>query len=312
MRIIDRTIPNKILITLGLIWLLVGCGANTADTTSTASGTKPTVVPLIRSGGSANVAQVSSMWAATPTSMASTSQNTPADDGKHLQQNLMNLLTATPTSPATATPEPTPTLQPGEAATPTPVLYREVVIYDDELNANWTLENSQNVNFDALSTDHWFETLDKETELDSGAVSVAVKPDGEWNKLYFTVRADAIEAYPRDEVQGVNIWLNSGNNYLSNDGLVVAIVGSNDKTYWLSDDKSVLTRETSYFPEIPLYDLGVQARMPPNSWVSATLWMDQLRFGPDYIHVTGIYINNKYSLQSPFYIDKVTLLLSPQ
>lgn len=252
------------------------------------------------------------MWAATPTSIASTGQNSPADDGKQLQQNLMNLLTATPTSPATATPEPTPALEPGETATPTPVLYREVVIYDDELNTNWTLENSQNVKFDALSTDHWFETLDAKNDLDSGAVSLAVRPDGEWNKLYFTVDADAIDAYPRDEVQGVNIWLNSGNNYLSNDGLVVAIVGSNDKPYWVSDDKSVLTRETSYFPEIPLYDLGVQARMPPNTWVSATLWMDQLRFGPDYIHVTGIYINNKYSLQSPFYIDKVTLLLSPK
>lgn len=312
-------IHKKTFALISICWLLMGCVANASEASPAAAKPKPTVVPLIGSGDRSNAPQLSSLWSPTATSGTQAAQLR-LNQNTLSPQSVDNILTPTP-SP---TPLPSPTTIPEisseasvveaeETVITTIDAHEEVVIYDDELDPNWTLEYSENVDFDPLSTTRWFEMMQDETGLNSGAVSLSVTPKNEWNKLYLTLHADSSVAYHRDQVQAVSLWFNTGNNYLSSDALVVAFVGSNEETYWFPNDKSVLTRETSYYPEIPLYDLGVNVNsLPPNTWINATLWMDQVRFGPEYIHVTGIYIANKHTLQSAFYIDKVALLLATQ
>lgn len=194
--------------------------------------------------------------------------------------------------------------------TPTP-LYREFYLYQDELAPGWSLAHSENLQFDPLDTSRWFEVMDPQSRLDAGAVAIKITPvERSWGTLYFTLEAGNATAYRRDDVQGVSFWLNSGNNYLSNDALVATIVGSNEGASWRADDTSALT-EMGYFPEIPLYDLAVNDTIPPHTWVKVILSMDRLLFGPEYQYVTGLYLKTKSFQSSPFYIDNVALLLVP-
>ncbi len=194
--------------------------------------------------------------------------------------------------------------------TPTP-LYRELYLYQDELAAGWSLAHSENLQFDPLDTAHWFEVMDPQSTLDAGAVAIKITPvERSWGTLYFTLESSDGTGYLRDNVQGISFWLNSGNNYLSNDALVATIVGSNESTSWQADDTSALT-EVGYFPEIPLYDLAVNDTIPPHTWVKVILSMDRLLFGPEYRYVTGLYLKTKSFQSSPFYIDNVALLLAP-
>jgi len=194
--------------------------------------------------------------------------------------------------------------------TPTP-LYRELYLYQDELAPGWSLARSENLQFDPIDTSRWFEVMEPQGALDAGAVSIKITPvERSWGTLYFTLEANGTTGYLRDEVQGFSFWINSGNNYLSNDALVATIVGSNEQRSWQADDTSALT-EVGYFPEIPLYDLAVNDTIPPHTWVKVILSMDRLLFGPDYRYVTGLYLKTKSFQSSPFYIDNVALLLAP-
>lgn len=213
-------------------------------------------------------------------------------------------------------PTPTPTLRPivtaaptMPVATPTPA-YREVVIYDEEVAPGWTVGYSEQVMLDPQDTTHWFEALDRAAAVDAGAVSMLVTPEEGWGTIRFTLEPDAAVSYPREQVQGVSFWINSNNSFMSNDALVVTVVGSNDNTYWQPNDISALTR-VGYFPEIPLYDLAINDAIPPNTWVRVILSMDKLLFGPEYEHVTGIVIKSKSFQTRAFHIERVALLVTP-
>lgn len=212
--------------------------------------------------------------------------------------------TPTPTLPPIVTQAPTIA-----AATPTPS-YQEVLVYDDEIGAGWTVDYSEQVTLDTENTTHWFEAMDRTAGVDSGAVAMLVTPQEGWGTLRFTLQPQAIVSYQRDKVQGISFWLNSNNSYMSNDALVVTVVGSNQQTYWEANDTSALT-QVGYFPEIPLYDLAVNDAIPPNTWVQVILSMDKLLFGPEYEHVTGIIIKTKSFQNRAFHIDRVALLVTP-
>lgn len=187
--------------------------------------------------------------------------------------------------------------------------YREVYLYDEGLALPWSLDFTQNMRVDQLDTSHWFEVLDSASGQDVGAVTLAVTPEKAWGELYFTLRPTVTVGYLREDIQGISFWLNSGDGYLSNDALVVTVVGSNEQIYWSAADTSALT-EVGYFPEIPLYDLAINDAIPPDTWVHVILSMDKLLFGPDYRYVTGIYLKNKSFYENTFYIDKLALLVT--
>jgi hypothetical protein len=184
------------------------------------------------------------------------------------------------------------------------------LIYDEALAPGWTVDYSEQVTLDLENTTHWFESMDQAKGIDAGAVTMLVTPAEGWGTIRFTLQPDTPVNYPRETVQGVSFWLNSNNSYMSNDALVVTIVGSNENIYWQPNDNSALTK-VGYFPEIPLYDLAINDAIPPNTWVQVILSMDKLLFGPEYAHVTGIIIKSKSFQNRAFHLDRVALLVTP-
>lgn len=205
---------------------------------------------------------------------------------------------------ATSTPRPTSTPFP-TAPAPTPDLARLRVItetiYDDRLNNSWSLLRNAGMDVDATESD----------VVHSGTRAIAMTPQQDYATLYFAVKDDAERAYPRDQVVGVTLWLNSGAEEVALDDLAVTVVGSNDFQHWVADDVSVQLDDISFFSESRLYYLGLNRSIPPNTWVEITVWLDQLPYEPDYEYVTGIYIKNDAGFRQTIYIDDVELVMWP-
>lgn len=193
-----------------------------------------------------------------------------------------------------------------------PQNYREVLIFDEKLNSNWSLDQSENVTYDLLDTSHWFETLSREHDILSGAVSAAVAPQDGSGRFYFTVSENASEFYPRSRVLGLSFWLNSGNDYVDTDDLSINVVGSNSRKFWTPDFDAEFQDSDSFFFETRLYMLDVNRSIPPRTWTQVIVWMDELIFAPDYDFVTGVYIKNDSELSTTYYIDRMALLLDTQ
>jgi len=175
----------------------------------------------------------------------------------------------------------------------------EMVIYDDGLNPDWTLDNSWGAKVDPADPGQVY----------SGTVAAAVTPLEDYGAAFFSVKEGARATYPITEVVGVSLWINSGADYLDPDNLAVTVVGSNDYTYWTRDDKSVQLDDQTFFSESRLYYLGITRSLPPNQWAEAIVWLDKLPYEPDYKYVTGVYVKNDKDFRQTFYIDRVVLLL---
>lgn len=214
----------------------------------------------------------------------------------------------------TATPRPAGAATPATAsATPTqpttPPLsanqYPSISIYDDTINANWSVAGSQNMTVD----------LGNKAVVHDGKLALVAKPTKPFGKLFFAVRKDAKEIYSSDKVLGVRFWLSGGANAIANSDLAIAVIGSNEYTYWAEGDTSVhvdatITPDSPLFSETRLYDLGIN-RIPPHEWVEVIVWFDKLIYDPPYNYLTGIYIKNDREFAGPFYLDHVDLLLQP-
>jgi len=219
----------------------------------------------------------------------------------------------------TPQPSPTPTGSLPEAtqaasnppiATPTaqPLSYPEIMIYDDELTANWSVEHSNDVRVNLWDTTHWFQKLHPQLDLTSGSTSIAVVPQADYGSLYFTVRPESTTAYKRTDLLGVSFWLNSGSTMLGTDNLTVAVVGSNQQPAWSADDTSVFPDQAGAFSETRLYFLQVNRAIPADTWVNIIVWLNDLDYDPVYQYVTGFYIKNDVGFRSTYYIDRVTLI----
>jgi hypothetical protein len=214
---------------------------------------------------------------------------------------------ATPTLTAatmSASPEPTqamPTAAPAATATSQPL--EEIPIYDEVLNKNWSLANSDGMAFD----------LTEDRAVSHGSVAAAITPTKDFGRLFFTVRKQSTAAYLRERVLGVRFWLNGGPRGVRTGDLAVTVVGSNKYSYWVEDDTSVkvtgrVTQNLPLFSETRLYYLGINRDIEPNTWVEVELWLDDNKYDPDYTYVTGVYIKNDEGFRSPFYIDRVSLI----
>lgn len=259
--------------------LLGGCGTpgNGADTT-----TQPQPTPTI--------AAFFSDATAKPIATQSSSTNTPI---------------ATPQSGAL--PSATPSNDTPLPITRTPDKIEVISLYDDKLNPNWSLENSELMRYSIAS----------KTTAQQGQVSIEAQPTRGQGKLFFTVKKSARDTYERKRVLGVRFWLSGGNHVIATSDLAVAIIGSNRYSYWVENDTSVqinatVTPDAPLFSETRLYYLNINRNIPPETWVEVIIWLDSLRYDPEYTYVTGLYIKNDELFNENFYLDHIDLLLQPK
>ena len=190
-------------------------------------------------------------------------------------------------------------------------VYPEVVIYDDQLNASWSVEQSAKSAINLAATDLNFQSLDLQQEHSSGATTIAVTPQADYGTLFFTVRPESGAVYQRQSVLGVSFWLNSGNTGIGPDDLAIAVVGSNAVPYWTPDDQSVFPDKKGAFSETRLYFLKINRTIPPNTWLNLVVWLNDLQYDPVYQYVTGFYLKHDAGFRSTYYLDQVALLMAP-
>jgi hypothetical protein len=178
----------------------------------------------------------------------------------------------------------------------------ELVIFDDALAADWSLDESWSSEL----------VLDEETIVFAGAEAIAVTPQRERGAIFFTLSEDAEAPLRRDDVLGVSFRISGGAGYIGNDELAVSVVGSNALPYFTREKTAAQERADAdlEFSETRLYFLDINTDIPPDTWVEVVVWLDNLIFDPDYEYVTGFYIKNAPSFLNTYYIDDVKLLLT--
>lgn len=181
----------------------------------------------------------------------------------------------------------------------------EVPIYDEQMLSNWSLANSHNMNIDDQHTGF----------AENGVVSISATPMQGTGALQFSVIPETNIFYERDRIIAVSFWLSGGTSSIAPEDFAVSVLGSNDYPYWVADDTSAqpngrVTNDAPLFGETRLYYLGFNRAIPATTWVEVIVWLDDLTYDPDYDYVTGFSIKNDQSYQQPFYIDRVSLLVS--
>ena len=291
------TIHTSLLLLLCAL-LLAGCGGESVAVAG--EPVTPTLHPLLQ-GSTREITAVSPLTAGITPTVSSLFAFVPASTAPPLP-------TRRPTSTPTATPPPSPTPPedaPPGSATPIAALpgdgrFAEIIIYDDELDPNWTLGESWGITY----------TLTATAVVYSGEVAASVTPLEAFGTVFFTVAPQTQQEYLREDVLGVSLWLNSGDATLPLDEMAVTVVGSNALPYWDAADDSVeQTEGEQFFSETRLYYLGLNEAIPPNQWVELIIWLDQLPYDPDYVYVTGIYLKNGDLFRDTYYVDRVALLM---
>lgn len=207
-----------------------------------------------------------------------------------------------PTALPTSTAYPTATPKPAEP-TPAPQTYRDISLYNDQLDPNWSLGKSAGLTYDTQST----------STVYTGTTSISVVPEQGFGILFFTVNENTNQTYLRNDVLGLRFRVNSGNDYLALEDMAVSILGSNVIPYWAEEDKSVESTIGEYpFSETKLYFLGFNEDIPPNTWVDVEVWQDNLLFDPDYLYVTGFYIKHGDGYRTNYFVDDVALIFAEE
>lgn len=225
----------------------------------------------------------------------------------------VELLTSVPEQSPTRTLRPTPqaTTEPPTMANILRPAYAELVIYGDELNPSWSIDQSSDTQINLWDNSHWFQRFEPTQERNSSATAIAVSPQADYGTLFFTVRPESDARYERQKVLGVSFWLHSGSDGIATDALAVAVVGSNALPYWTASDHSVFPDQSGSFSETRLYFLKINRTIPASTWINVVVWLDDLEFDPFYRYVTGFYIKNEVGFRSTYYVDQVALLLAP-
>lgn len=179
---------------------------------------------------------------------------------------------------------------------------KEYTVYDEKLSPDWTVEHSFALEY----------TLQSRTFVDQGRFALQAVPKEDLAVLQFTLEKDAGTILRRDKVLGLHFRLSGGQDVIANDAISVAILGSNQYQYWVSNDKSVrvegrVNGDWPLFSETRLYYLDVHKSIPPGEWVDVYVWLDNLVYDPVYAYVTGFYLKSEGLKR--YYVDDVSLLL---
>lgn len=203
---------------------------------------------------------------------------------------------------STNTPSIVPEIQTTPIIRPT-IAAKVITLYDEELSENWTLENSQEYEYD----------LEAEQAAYTGRYSIALTPQAGFGKLRLTVAPESEVEYRREDVLAFRFWLYSGDDYIGTEDLSITIVGSNEFPYWVEGDDSVQDEndldDFPTFPQTRLYFLDFNTDIPPDTWVQVDVWLNELIFDPDYLYVTGMVIENNEDYLNTFYVDDVEMVI---
>jgi hypothetical protein len=183
---------------------------------------------------------------------------------------------------------------------------KEVLIYDDALASDWSLQHSFQTYIDLKSRGY----------VQRGRYAIKAQPQYTTGTLYFTLNKTDKEGFRRDQVQAIRFYLSGGPEPIGNDSLTVAVVGSNLYPYWVQNDNSVkidgrVTDNQPVFSETRLSYLGINTAIPQKTYIEITVWLDSLLYDPLYTYVTGFYLKTDKQSVPTFYVDQVSLLVLP-
>lgn len=184
---------------------------------------------------------------------------------------------------------------------------KEVVVYDDSLSPDWSLDHSFQTTIDLRSRGFTHQ----------GHYAIKAQPQATTGILYFTLKRTAGATFRRSQVQGLRLYLSGGTEPIDNEGLTVAVIGSNAYPYWVEGDNSVkfdgrVTDGQPLFSETRLSFLGINTAIPRKTYAEVTVWLDSLLYDPTYTFVTGFYLKTDRQSVPTFYVDQVSLLLAPE
>ncbi|MEM8856928.1 MAG: hypothetical protein AAGD96_01320 [Chloroflexota bacterium] len=201
----------------------------------------------------------------------------------------------------TPTPRPTftrlPTLTPPINPTATrEVALKSIVVFDDGFRNGWGVE-----------TDDLFAELVEENRYD-GTQSLKVTPRLANSRIYIVANSDISTPVRREDIILVSFYLNGGPIPISFDDITVTAQGSNTNPYWLEDDRSAFTSAGATFQETQLAFLGISV-IPEDTWARVEFSPLDQEFDPVYRNFTGIYLTNSPTLITPYYIDRIEILM---
>lgn len=203
--------------------------------------------------------------------------------------------------------EDTPTARPepiSPTSTPTATIaassYIVEYIYDDGVHTAWDVVPGKG--------------MDVGEEMGQGGHSgssyLAVTPLVDYATVHFVVKPDEGRTYRREDVLGLSLWLRSSEGIIQPDGLAVAVVGSNEFPNWVEFDDSVEFAKGESFSETRLYFMGIGRAITSETWVEATVMLDDLIYDPEYAYVTAIYLKNDEGLRQTVLVDDISLLIA--
>ncbi|MEZ4593162.1 MAG: LysM peptidoglycan-binding domain-containing protein [Chloroflexota bacterium] len=233
----------------------------------------------------------------------SDSDNLPATNSPMGVPTVASLFTErnTPTPRPTLTPVPTIS-NTGANNTPLDLEAEDLIaytIFDDSLNVDWEIIETTGRDVDLSSSDHVLE----------GDYAIAFTPEDDFSSIYFAVKPDSSTIFPYDKVLGLSFQISGGDESIHRDELALAVIGSNDFTYWVADDTSVDLPPGEFFSETALYFLGINNSILPNTWTEIFVQLDSLIYDPEYDYVVGFYLKNDAGFRNSVYIDNVNLIL---
>lgn len=199
------------------------------------------------------------------------------------------------------TPRPTftrlPTLTPPTNPTATRELpLRSIVIFDDGFKNGWGYE-----------ADNLLVEVVDENRYD-GDLSLKLTPRLANSRFYIVATSELNEPVLREDILVVSFYLNGGPSPIAFDDITVTAQGSNTNIFWSEGDRSALTTAGASFSETQLAFLGINV-IPENTWARVELSPLDQEFDPVYRNFTGFYLTNSVSLITPYYVDRIEILM---
>ncbi len=211
-----------------------------------------------------------------------------------------------PTSTPQHTPTPFPTLELVTAVTQTPTLttsetaeiatrpnISSFIIYDDQLHADWSLDDST-VNYDVTHEDETFRgvyalEVERDLNVENGFVPL----------LQMNLLSEATRSFPVDEIDTVSLWIYSGNGSLGVRDISLGVVLSTEP--FPSDSAIVNVMEL----ELTLF--GLEEAIQPDTWVQLRYSPQELVVDETFAYLTGIYIENNVGFTQTILVDAVEI-----